>query len=123
MIGVRLAGGDVNMTGLGTVTWLEGDRVHAWGHPFFQIGDVEMPLVSGYVHTIVPSSALSFKLGSGAEIVGTATGDRRSGIFGRLGVEPRLTEFRARPRARRRDGVLPVRARARPLPHAPRSSE
>jgi hypothetical protein len=92
-IGVRLAGGDANMTALGTVTWVDGERVHAWGHPFFQMGEVEMPLVSGYIHAVIPSRLISFKLGSGAEVVGTATGDRRSGIFGTLGVPPRLTSF------------------------------
>jgi hypothetical protein len=92
-IGVRLAGGDANMTAIGTVTWVDGDRVHAWGHPFFQMGEIDMPLVSGYVHAVVPSSFMSFKFASGAEIVGTATGDRGSGIFGRLGQAPRVTRF------------------------------
>jgi len=92
-LGVRLAGGDANMTAIGTVTWIDGDQVFGWGHPFFQMGDVDMPLVSGYVHTIVPSQAISFKLGSGAATVGTITADLRSGVFGRLGVEPKLTTF------------------------------
>jgi hypothetical protein len=93
MIGVQLAGGDVSMTAFGTVTWIDGDRVHAWGHPFFQMGDVEMPLVDGYVHATVPSDAISFKLATGGDIVGTCTGDGRSGIFGRLGAGPRTTRF------------------------------
>ena len=92
-IGVRLAGGDVNITSLGTVTWVDGDRVHAWGHPLFQMGDVEMPLVSGYIYTVVPTQLMSFKLGTGAEVVGTLVSDRRSGIFGRLGSAPPLTRF------------------------------
>jgi hypothetical protein len=92
-LGVRLVGGDADMTALGTVTWVDGDRVYGWGHPFFQIGDVEMPLVSGYIHAIVPSMMLSFKLGSGGDVVGTLTSDRRSGIAGKLGAGPRLTKF------------------------------
>lgn len=92
-LGVRLAGGDANMTAIGTVTWIDGDRVYGWGHPFFQTGDVEFPLVSGYVHAIVPNQSISFKLGSGATTVGTITSDLRSGVFGRLGVKPKLTKF------------------------------
>jgi len=92
-IGVRLAGGDANITAIGTVTWIDGDRVHAWGHPFFQVGDVEFPLVNGEIHTVVASSMISFKLGSGGDVVGTCTSDRRSGIAGRLGQEPRLIDF------------------------------
>jgi hypothetical protein len=95
-LGVRLAGGDANMTAIGTVTWIDGDRVYGWGHPFFQTGDVEFPLVSGYVHAIIPNQAISFKLGSGATTVGTITSDLRSGVFGRLGVEPKLTKFALR---------------------------
>ncbi len=92
-LGVRLAGGDVDMTAIGTVTWVDGDRVHGWGHPFFQAGDVEMPLVTGYIHAVIPSQAISFKMGSGGDVVGTITNDRRSGISGRLGRMPRLTSF------------------------------
>jgi hypothetical protein len=92
-IGVRLAGGDVEMTAFGTVTWVEGDRVHAWGHPFFQMGDVEMPLVSGFVHATVPSQSISFKLSGGGEVVGTCISDRASGVYGVLGRTPRVTTF------------------------------
>jgi len=92
-LGVQLVGGDVNMTAIGTVTWVDGDRVYGWGHPFLMMGDVEMPLVNGYIHAIVPSNAISFKLGAGGQVVGTISGDRRSGIFGRLGAPPPLTKL------------------------------
>lgn len=92
-VGIQLAGGDVAMTAIGTVTWVDGERVHAWGHPFLQLGDVEMPMVNGYVHAVIPSAALSFKLASGGDIVGTVTSDRGSGIAGWLGRRPPLTTF------------------------------
>lgn len=92
-IGVRVAGGDANMTAIGTVTWVDGNRVYGWGHPFFQMGDTEMPLVSGYIHATVASNMLSFKFGSGGDVVGTLVNDRRSGIAGTLGPGPRLTQF------------------------------
>jgi hypothetical protein len=92
-LGVQLVGGDANMTAIGTVTWVSGDRVYGWGHPFLAIGDVEMPLVTGYIHAIVPSHAISFKLGAGGEVVGTISGDHRSGIFGKLGAPPPVTKL------------------------------
>ena len=92
-IGVRLAGGDANITSFGTVTWVDGDLVHGWGHPMFQIGEVEMPLVSAYIHAVIPNQFMSFKLGSGGDVVGTLTADHRSGIFGHLGEGPRTTSF------------------------------
>lgn len=92
-LGVRVAGGDANMTAIGTVTWVDGNRVYGWGHPLFQMGDTEMPLVSGYIHATVASRMLSFKFGSGGDVVGTLVNDRRSGIAGTLGAGPRLTQF------------------------------
>jgi hypothetical protein len=92
-IGVQLAGGDASIVSFGTVTWVAGDLVHGWGHPMFQIGAAELPLVSAYIHAVVPNQFLSFKLGSGGEVVGTLIADHRSGIFGRLGPGPRTTAF------------------------------
>ncbi len=92
-IGARLAGGDANMTAIGTVTWIDGDRVHAFGHPLFLMGGADVPFVTGTIHAVIPSRMISFKLGSGADVVGTLTDDRRSGVYGRLGRIPRLTRF------------------------------
>jgi hypothetical protein len=93
VLGVRLVGGDANMTALGTTTWVDGDRVYGWGHPFFALGEVRMPLVAGTIHAIVPSHMISFKLGSGGDVVGTMTRDQRSGISGRLGQGPPTTRL------------------------------
>ena len=30
--------GDFDMSGIGTVTHIEGNRVYGWGHPFFGFG-------------------------------------------------------------------------------------
>lgn len=92
-LGVQLVGGDANMTAIGTVTWVDENRVYGWGHPFLSMGDVEMPLVGGTIHAIVPSQQISFKIGSGGEVFGTITGDHRSGIFGRLGPPPPMTSY------------------------------
>ncbi len=92
-LGVCLVGGDANMTAIGTTTWVDDDRVYGWGHPFFALGDVRMPLVAGTIHGIVPSHMISFKLGSGGDVVGTMTRDNRSGISGQLGAGPPTTRF------------------------------
>ena len=44
-----LVSGDMSMTGLGTVTYNDGKRVLAFGHPFFNIGPVNMPMSKGEV--------------------------------------------------------------------------
>jgi hypothetical protein len=84
-VGVRLLSGDANLTAVGTITWVDGDRLLAFGHPFFQAGSVNMPLVSVDMHTRIASRYISFKLGSPIETVGALVEDRRPGVAGRLG--------------------------------------
>jgi len=83
-VGVRLLGGDATLAGIGTVTWVDGDRVLAFGHPMFQAGRVNLPLVSAEVHTLIPSRFVSFKLGSPIEEIGALVQDRRPGVLGDL---------------------------------------
>ena len=42
-IGVSLVGGDLEMGATGTVTHIDGDRVYAFGHPFFNLGPTAVP--------------------------------------------------------------------------------
>ncbi len=85
-VGVRLLSGDANLTAIGTVTWVDGDRMVAFGHPLFQSGNAVFPLVSAEIHAVMPSRGLSFKIGSPIETVGAMTQDRRTAIAGELGM-------------------------------------
>lgn len=85
-VGVRLLSGDANLTAIGTVTWVDGDRMVAFGHPLFQSGSAVFPLVSAEIHAVMPSRGLSFKIGSPIETVGAMTQDRRTAIAGELGL-------------------------------------
>jgi len=42
-----LVSGDMSMTGLGTVTYNDGQRVLGFGHSFFNLGPVSMPMSKG----------------------------------------------------------------------------
>ncbi len=85
-IGVRLLSGDANLTAIGTITWVDGDRILAFGHPLFQSGGVDFPLVSVEIHTVMPSRSVSFKIGSPIETVGAMVQDRRTAIAGTIGA-------------------------------------
>ena len=89
-VGVALATGDFALTGIGTVTHVEGDRVYGWGHPFLQSGAARYPMLSCYVHTVYPRQSLSMKLGSGVETIGTVDADVSTCISGRLGKGPEM---------------------------------
>lgn len=87
---VSLILGDAQLGALGTVTWLEGDRVIMMGHPFMQRGPVALPLSAAEIITIFPSRSMSFKMGSIGPAVGTVLYDQRAGLVGKLGPVPQL---------------------------------
>lgn len=83
---VTLVGGDAHLGAIGTVTWVDGDRVLMMGHPLLQRGAVNLPLAAADIVTILPSRRLSFKLGSPGPVVGAVHHDLRAGLAGRLGA-------------------------------------
>src|SRR5579863_9869127 len=85
-----LVSGDMSVTGLGTVTYNDGKRILAFGHPFFNIGPVDMPMSKGEVLTILPSAYQPNKVANATEIVGALHQDRHSGIMGVLGEETKM---------------------------------
>ncbi len=82
-----LVSGDMNVTGLGTVTYNDGKRVLAFGHPFFNLGPVDMPMSRGEILMVLSSSFQPNKFGNATEVVGALRQDRHSGIMGLLGEE------------------------------------
>lgn len=95
-IGVELIRGDMSMVGTGTVTYVDGTGVLAFGHPMFGSGELYLPLVSSEIHAIVPSVAQSMKLSSPLREVGALVQDRQSCIVGDLGARATMVPVRVR---------------------------
>jgi hypothetical protein len=93
-LSVALITGDFDLSGIGTVTHVEGKRVYGWGHPFFGVGTCEFPLMTGFVHTIYPRQSLSFKMGSPLKTVGVINADVSTCIAGWLDRQPDLLPVR-----------------------------
>jgi len=89
-VGVALVTGDLEFGATGTVTEVDGNRVYAFGHPFYGLGPTQFPMTRAYVHTILPSLFSSSKLASTGEIIGTVQQDRATAIAGTLGAGPTL---------------------------------
>ena len=87
-VGVSLVGGDLEMGATGTITHIDGDRIYAFGHPFFNLGPSQFPMTRAYVHTMLPSLMSSFKISSMGEVIGTMQQDRATAIAGTLGKGP-----------------------------------
>lgn len=87
-VSVAMVTGDFDLSGIGTVTHVEGDRVYAFGHPMLGQGACELPMMTGYIHTVYPRTSVSMKLGSPLKVVGVLDTDVSTAVSGRLGQVP-----------------------------------
>lgn len=79
-----LVRGDLNLGATGTVTEVFPDgRFVAFGHPFLGAGELELPVASAEIVSVVPSLFQSFKLANGGEPRYRLTNDREAGVGGR----------------------------------------
>ena len=85
MISVGLITGDMNMTADGTVTYVDGKRIYAFGHRFLDIGSIEFPFARSEVIASIPTLNSSFKLSVPREWIGTILSDRNAAVAGELG--------------------------------------
>lgn len=88
-VGVSLARGDLSLGATGTVTSVDGPRVLAFGHPFFNLGPTKMPMTRAHVVAVIPSLMNSVKLAQLGEVLGVMDQDRATAIGGTLGIMPR----------------------------------
>ncbi len=89
-IGVALMSGDLELGATGTVTAVDGDRVYAFGHPFYGLGPTQFPMTRAYVHVVLPSLLSSMKIASTGDVIGTMSQDRATTIAGTLGPGPAM---------------------------------
>lgn len=88
--------GDGIVAAIGTVTYTEGRKVLGFGHGLSLGGQVEIPLSTAYVHTVLPSISGSVKLASPLRVVGTITNEDLSGVLGLIGAVPVLLPIEIR---------------------------
>ena len=89
-VSVELIRGDVSLSVLGTVTWVDGDEVLAFGHPFTKRGSVNYFMSNAYTFTTVSSINSPFKVGAPGKLLGVALQDRGSGVAGKIGLYPEI---------------------------------
>ncbi len=91
-----LVAGDMGISGVGTITYIDGNKVLAFGHPFFGSGAVSIPMAPAKVLTTIASSYSSYKMTEDGPIAGTIHQDRNSGIMGIIGEKPNLIPIKLR---------------------------
>lgn len=93
-VGVQLVRGDVSLGALGTVTYVDGDKVLAFGHPFLKRGAANYLMTNAYVFTTIRGLESSFKVGTTGEVIGTVSQDRGAGIAGSMNQFPGVIPMR-----------------------------
>ena len=86
MISVQLLSGDYNVGADGTVTYIDGNRVYAFGHRFLDVGPTSLPFARSEVIALIPNTNTSFKLSTAREWMGSIGYDGNTAISGELGV-------------------------------------
>lgn len=89
-VGVSLARGDYELGATGTVTHVDGMRVYAFGHPFFNLGSTAFPMTRAHVYSLLPSLMTSSKIATLGEVLGVVEEDRATTIAGTMGRTPSL---------------------------------
>lgn len=87
-VGINIVSGDFNMGATGTVTEVIGNKVYAFGHPFFNLGPIAFPMTKAYIHTLLPSMTSSMKISTLGDVIGTVHQDRATTIAGLVGDAP-----------------------------------
>lgn len=91
---VGLAGGDLSLGAVGTVTYVDGERVWGFGHELDGAGARSLLLQDAYVYRVINNPlqlgafASTYKLAAPGRTIGTLTGDGFAGVAGRTGRAP-----------------------------------
>lgn len=87
MVAVQLVSGDVQFAAFGTLAWVDGNRFVAFGHPFLNLGRIDLPVARADVVALIPSVMQGMKLSNALTPIGAARIDAQSGVAGFLGVK------------------------------------
>ena len=80
-----LVSGDMSATGMGTVTYNDGKTIFAFGHPFFDLGPLDMPMAKSEILMVLSSAFQPTKFGNATGVVGALRQDRLQRHYGRAG--------------------------------------
>jgi hypothetical protein len=86
-LALPLVYGDIDLSAIGTITEVADGKVYAFGHSLLGQGPINVPMATGYIHTVVSSSQRSFKYGQPVEIKGALFADEATAVVGTIGKQ------------------------------------
>ena len=96
--------GDLDLSAIGTVTEVIGDKLWAFGHEYNAEGGVDLPMGVSHIDTVIASNQISFKIGSLIRLQGAIHNDESVGIGGTIGAVPTMVPIDVTVRTGQRDG-------------------
>ena len=86
-VSVLLAGGDIALGAIGTVTYVDGAKILAFGHPFLGGGRSAFLLGDSYVYEVIPApiTNTSYVYADPGSLQGMVVNDRFDGVTGIVG--------------------------------------
>ena len=95
-LAVGLLLGEVTGGSIGTISYLDGNRVYGFGHPFSGVGPVALPIIEAKVLGEISNLLAPFKFATlNPTVRGILTEDRLPGVRGVLDEEPDLVSIRS----------------------------
>ena len=97
---VGYSSGDLAVGAVGTVAYVDGDRVWGFGHPFENSGLRSLLLQDAYVYTVISNpnasedSGSTYKLAAAGHTLGTISNDATAAVVGRSGPPPATVPVR-----------------------------
>lgn len=93
--GLQLMRGDIDLTAIGTVTYVGDGLFVGFGHPFIRRGPVDYFATGAVIHRTVEALHSPFKIGAPSGFAGRVTQDRGAGVAGELALPPDSIRFSA----------------------------
>lgn len=93
-VAAELIRGDASLAGIGTVTYVDGNKMLAFGHQFRKTGVANYFMSGANIVTVVSSLDNGFKLGTVGEPIGVITQDRGAGLAGDMSRFPSIIPVR-----------------------------
>ena len=93
-LSVGYSSGDISVGAVGTVAYVDADRVWGFGHPFENSGLRSLLLQDAYVYDVISNpnvgedSGSTYKLAAAGHTLGTVSNDASAAVVGRWGRPP-----------------------------------
>ena len=89
--------GEITGGSIGTISYVDGDRIYGFGHPMDQAGSVEFPIIEAKVLGEISNLSAPFKFATlNPTVRGTLTEDRLPAVRGVLDGGPQLLSVTSR---------------------------